>query len=1139
MFDKNKIDEYFKKGDIKQVRSDVKHDEKIIITMTSFPARMEYWKYVLYSLINQTLMADKIILWLAKEEFRNSENDMPDFMDDLKEYGVQVEWCDNIKSYKKLIYALKMYPDDLLVTVDDDVFYPENMVEELYSEHLRFPECIIANRVHKIKWEKSKRMPLPYSSWEMESNFDEPSYNLMATGVGGVLYPNAQVLNSDVYRQELFTRIAPYADDIWFWAMAVSNKTKIKKSKSHEKLTYIDPLNERNGINTLGELNVRGGGNDRQIKKVIGRYPEIASYGMKEEEDNIKIIPIVYISDNSYIVPTTVSVQSLINTMKEEYLKIYLILDNVKEEYKEKLIRLSNEFVEIIIIEVDGRNLKKYNKEKLYVSSSSLYKFCISNMIPEYDKILYLDGDVIAKKNLKALYEIDISDYYLGAVADMTAMRVQKCHVGCKNEKYFNSGVLLINAKKFREDKLEEKLFKIKNENPSGRTNYMDQEALNFLLGDKTKYLSHKWNFMPYNLARFKSQEVLDFYKDAITVKDMIENVAILHITNKLKPWIYKNTFLELEWLEIYYDSIFSDMPLIRKNNPEVNSLHKIKYLKECNQIFKDVNRPIYMNNLSVMKNRMNSHYAFTLKENIYCRFRFPFSLIPPRSRIVIYGGGVVGKIFLQQIARSRYCHVVGVCDRNPKSTGIEEVPCFDLQGLVGLPREHYDLIIIAIEKRDIARDIYENLLIAGLPAGKIRYVDPAHQTPLPYDANNFQFKESYKKETGDFAVIKVEEMIEEENIVYLDTTMVSKHHKAGGIPRTIAAIYQGISAGGGNIYPIRYSERVSQYVTSQEYKYRFEEESFAGFEKLISLKQGGSIIFADTCWDMECTLLDEAVKHNLRIHTVIYDLIPILYPGLHPEHTNNYYETWIKAVIEHSDSLICISKAVADDVIRYYKSNKVIREHQLEVHVVHLGCDIYEGQSEARDEIRNFVKQDTTFLMVGTVEPRKNHLLAMEALKKLSSINPDTKVQILVLGRTGWGTGQFQDRMKEDKYLQEKVLWIKDASDSEVKWAYENCAALLYPSRTEGFGLPLAEASRFNLPIICSDIPVFREIAGCYADYFRVDDVDSLAKAIHKWTEAKRHPDSGKLRRYDWNACASEVMKITAGNAEPYRILK
>jgi hypothetical protein len=252
----------------------VEPGSNVIVSLTSFPERMYEIHYTLYSLLNQTFKPEKVILWLAEEQFPNKENDIPEQVLKLKENGLEIEWCENINSYKKLIPVLRKYPNKSIVTADDDLSYEKNWLEKLIKTHEIYPDYVIANRSHTIKFSKGEIAP--YKKWKKATNSSKPSYLNFLTSGGGVLFPPSS-LYKDILNENLFLNLAPNADDIWFWAMTILNNTKIVSPKnSTKKLTYINPARERGLTNeiTLFSSNKKGG-NDIQLAKVIEHYPEI------------------------------------------------------------------------------------------------------------------------------------------------------------------------------------------------------------------------------------------------------------------------------------------------------------------------------------------------------------------------------------------------------------------------------------------------------------------------------------------------------------------------------------------------------------------------------------------------------------------------------------------------------------------------------------------------------------------------------------------------------------------------------------------------------------------------------------------------------------------------------------------------
>lgn len=255
---------------------------QLIVSLTSFPQRMKDIHFCLHSLLCQNLKPDKIILWLGEEEFPNKEKDIPKSVLNLKKRGLSIQWCKDIKSYKKLIPALKKYPKDIIVTADDDIFYPNDWLEKLYNAYLDDPDCIYSHRAHQITFDDNNIKP--YSAWIKCISSPDKSFLNFSTGSGGILYPPNSLFD-DVANESLFMKLTPMADDIWFWAMAVLNDKKNKiVDNNYSQLTYINPERELglNGEITLYKINGINGKNDIQIQNITNYYPSLKEKLLKE-----------------------------------------------------------------------------------------------------------------------------------------------------------------------------------------------------------------------------------------------------------------------------------------------------------------------------------------------------------------------------------------------------------------------------------------------------------------------------------------------------------------------------------------------------------------------------------------------------------------------------------------------------------------------------------------------------------------------------------------------------------------------------------------------------------------------------------------------------------------------------------------
>jgi len=237
----------------------------IVITLTTYPKRYDVVHLTLESLLDQTMKPDQIVLWISSEE--GNDSIMPEKILRLKQRGVTIKYVEgNIRSYKKLIYALEEYSNALLITVDDDTIYPVDFVKNIYKIHTAYPDCIIANRCTYMSMNENGDIK-PYMEWS-ENREINPSFNQFPTGVGGILYP-PKSLHKEVFNKEAFMDICPSADDVWFKAMGVMNNTQ----------TYFTGMGEESLItikkaqkDSLWKVNVVENKNDIQIQQVFEKY---------------------------------------------------------------------------------------------------------------------------------------------------------------------------------------------------------------------------------------------------------------------------------------------------------------------------------------------------------------------------------------------------------------------------------------------------------------------------------------------------------------------------------------------------------------------------------------------------------------------------------------------------------------------------------------------------------------------------------------------------------------------------------------------------------------------------------------------------------------------------------------------------
>lgn len=244
-------------------------DSEIIVSLTTYGTRIDYVGLTIESIMQQTMKANRIILWLYTDDYKK---DMPEVLKRQQKRGLEImEYKKDIRSYKKLIPTLKHFPDAAVITFDDDLLYDYDIIERLIKSHQRNPQYISACRTHLITLTEDGNV-MPYSKWRHYSHETTNNDLLFATTGGGVLFPPHSLCDETI-NEDVFTAICPTADDIWVKAMILLSKAKIIKvpTKSNKGDEFIGiPEAQDNAlykINT-GALQM----NDKQLQAVMDKY---------------------------------------------------------------------------------------------------------------------------------------------------------------------------------------------------------------------------------------------------------------------------------------------------------------------------------------------------------------------------------------------------------------------------------------------------------------------------------------------------------------------------------------------------------------------------------------------------------------------------------------------------------------------------------------------------------------------------------------------------------------------------------------------------------------------------------------------------------------------------------------------------
>lgn len=254
-------------------------------------------------------------------------------------------------------------------------------------------------------------------------------------------------------------------------------------------------------------------------------------------------------------------------------------------------------------------------------------------------------------------------------------------------------------------------------------------------------------------------------------------------------------------------------------------------------------------------------------------------------------------------------------------------------------------------------------------------------------------------------------------------------------------------------------------------------------------------LLLLDATWDSNIWTATQDFRNNGGyVCAVLFDLIPYTHPTTVKDGANIIYNQWLNKLPLNVDSIICISQSVREDFLCWQNENKpAITIAPDKVDYFHLGAELLQNDPV----ICIFNSAQPTYLVVGSIEPRKNHAYILDAFDLLW--RKGSMANLAIVGGFGWKCDELIDRIKMHAEFGNKLFLIRDASDRDLVALYDKCEALIFASSTEGFGLPIVEAFQRGAQVICSDIPIFHEVAGDDATYFDLSNPSSLSNLIYE----------------------------------------
>ncbi len=401
------------------------------------------------------------------------------------------------------------------------------------------------------------------------------------------------------------------------------------------------------------------------------------------------VIPIVFATNNAYVPYLGVTLQSLIaHSSPENHYQIYVFHTNLTHHHQEQLLDMAENHVTIEMVQID----ETMSRKELYVSEyhfsvETIFRFFIPELLPQYDKVLYLDCDIIILQDIAELYDTDLGDCILGVAEtgswktafDWKTAFSQRLDV--ERDDLFNAGVILISCKQFSQEQIKDKCLALLEEDWKREEVWLvnpDQDALTIVCQGKIAKFPQCWNFEWHWQPELDGGSPQSTWTETQqkSYRELKKNINIIHYTSSIKPW----------------------------NSPEKPlAEHFWKYARQT--IFYE---KILFNQIRVGK---------TYKKNGLKPELFPWGKVPLGCDLVLYGGGERGQDYAPQLLRTPLCRLVAICDQHPELVPELGVPVISKEKL---KTTAFDYIFITIYNEKIAQAVRNDLLELGVPREKI-----------------------------------------------------------------------------------------------------------------------------------------------------------------------------------------------------------------------------------------------------------------------------------------------------------------------------------------------------------------------------------------------------------------------------------
>lgn len=371
-----------------------------------------------------------------------------------------------------------------------------------------------------------------------------------------------------------------------------------------------------------------------------------------------------------------------------------------------------------------------------------------------------------------------------------------------------------------------------------------------------------------------------------------------------------------------------------------------------------------------------------------------------------------------------------------------------------------------------------------------------------------------------------------------LDVTELAKSDGKSGIQRVVKSLLLAFLAEpptGYTVCPVRFEG--GNFVCAHQFLARMTGQAPRGADAGVDFVAGDTYLSLDlniNSMPLQVPLFAQLRRRGVALAFIVYDLLPLLHPEWWPPEVSPRYEQWLRGLMGVASTVSCISAAVADELTAWVETQPSMIGPMGPPAILsfHLGADIdnsapSKGVPAGADKTLSQLQQVPTFLMVGTLEPRKGHAQALAAFEQLWA--EGVAANLVIVGKHGWLVDHLAAKLRAHPEQGTRLWWLEGVSDEYLLAIYQASDCLLAASEGEGFGLPLIEAAQHGLPILARDLPVFREVAGQHAHYFAGFAATDLATAVQEWLALQQQdaaPASTAMPWLTWRESARQLLQ-------------